>query len=56
MQSQNYSKDIGYIPIGIEDMIRSAAASRFAKEYGWFMLQYAVYDVSTGRYVVALGD
>lgn len=55
MHIQQHSDAIGYIPTGIEDMIRTAAAESFAKECGWFMLQYAVYDERAGKYVVTLG-
>lgn len=55
MHTQTYTNPIGYFPANLEDMIRAAAAESFAKEYGWFMLQYAVYDEWAGKYVVALG-
>lgn len=55
MHIQQHNDAMGYIPTGIEDMIRDAAAASFAKEYGWFMLQYAVYDERAARYTLTLG-
>lgn len=54
MQTHQTKHTSGYQPTSIDSILQDAAVNRFVREYGWFMLQYAVYDESAGRYVMGL--